>query len=141
MNPPDARFCEECAAPLAAAVGVPFGYASGVVGGPPPGYAPPAMRAPTRDAPLEMWLEGFVTFDGSVVEQFHFRSNYCGRRHVAVIREMVVHEDGSRLHLDLRTSFQSMNLLIPFRPDQRPQVERLMQAILSAQAARGAGQA
>jgi hypothetical protein len=98
-------------------------------------------RAPTKDAPLEIWLEGLVTFDGSVVEQFHFRENYCGRRHVAVISDMRLHEDRSRLHLDLRMSFQSMNLLIPFRPEQRPRVEQLMHAIRAAQAARGSGQA
>jgi hypothetical protein len=129
-NPAGARFCAACASPLSAAP-TPFGYAAGVGGVPPAGYVPP-VRVPTRDAPLELWLDGLVTFDGSVVEQFHSRANFCGRRHVAVIGEILFHDDGDLTYLDLRTVFRSMNLLIPFRAQQRPQAQQLVAAIRAA---------
>ncbi len=148
-NAAGARFCAVCATPLTAphAAAAPFGYAAGVRGAPPPGYAPAAgfggaagyhqpAFVPTPEAPLELWLEGFVTFDGAVIEQFHFRQNFCGRRHVAVIGEISFHDKGDLTYLDLQTVFRSMNLLIPFRSQHRGQVDGLVGAIRAAQAAR-----
>lgn len=81
---------------------------------------------------MELWLEGYVTFDGEVLEQFHFRENYCGRRHVATIADVQLKHAGGMHYIDVTTVFGAMNLMLPFPAERRAQAERLALALRSA---------
>lgn len=122
-----------------------------VAGSPPPGYAshlqgdpPPALQAqrsaqPPPSVQIELWLEnGFVTFDGNVVELFHPRGYECRRQHVAVISDVRFTSGRGVEFIDLRTVYGGMNMLIPFLPHQRAQADRLANAIERACADRRA---
>ena len=80
---------------------------------------------------------GFVTFDGEVVETFYPRENYCRRQHVAVISDVRFTSGRGVEYIELRTVYRAMNMLIPFLPHQRAQADRLANAIEIAKARRG----
>lgn len=149
-NDPDARFCLVCAAPLAGPAPIPkqpaahpqappMGWAPPGMGAAPPtvtqrGFAPTATAgaAPLASPKFSAWLEGYVTFDGEVLEQFHFRDSLCRRQHIATIVEARFDQDGGRQYIEVRTAFDGRLWIVPFRPQQKPLADQLLMALKRA---------
>lgn len=80
--------------------------------------------------------QGFVAFDGRVLESWIPTQNGASRLHIAIIGALEIQEGrGKQLFLNVGTTYGSGNALIPFVPEQRAHVEWLMQAIETAKTA------
>ncbi len=140
-NASDARFCLVCAAPLVARpaprpVAAPTGWGPPGMGAAPPvvsprGFAPTASAgaAPLASPAFSAWLEGYVTFDGEVLEQFHYRDSLCRRQHINTIQSVSLEEDGGRKYIEVRTPFNGRLWIIPFRAEQAGLANQLLAAL------------
>ena len=99
----------------------------------PRGFAPTASAgvAPLVSHNFSAWLEGYVTFDGEVLEQYHQREYHNQRQHVATIQGVSFESDGSRQYIQVRTKFNRL-WMIPYHPEQRALATRLLHAVQSA---------
>lgn len=74
--------------------------------------------------------QGFVVFDGRVLEQWQPTKMGATRLHVAIIGKITIQNGrGDERMLNVDTTFGSGNALIPFVEAQRPHVEHLIQLL------------